>query len=824
MRIMLTTAFLVGLLNITHAAGPSVESVIPAIGQRDTSFTLRLVGAGLSKASELMLYSPDVVCTELKPVTDNELLATLKTTHDCRPGTYAFRVRSPQGVSELRIFRITPFPVVNADEPNESLEEAMSLDRNVTVTGLLEKGDRDYFKLRLRRGDRLSAEVEAVRLGATMIDTVLTVLDAEGKELASADDTPLFGQDPYVSVIVPEDGDYFVRVQEVNLDGDDSGYALHVGTFPRPSSVFPAGGRIGESLTVRFLGDAAGPFEQKVQLPASPDNTHGLFASHLDTTSPTAIPFRISPFENVLEVEPNDAAGTSSNPAIDLPVAFNGVLSQIDDIDLFRFRVNAGQRFQFEAFASRLGSPADTVISILDLDGSILVSNDDDGSHDSRLVFQAPRTGEYLLRVVDQRGAGGEHFFYRVEATPTLPVLTAFMPRPNRLSQDRQAISVPQGNRIVTFLGVNRKGVTSKVQLTPQGLPLGIKNFPTTIDSDRFQVPVVIEAEADAPIAGALVQLNATGSANQSTVTGTFQQVVDLINMSADRLYQSVSVDRLMIAVVEPVPFRIELEPLKSPLVQDGFVELNIHVHRDPGFNDAIDITFPFLPPWVDGPPLITVPANKTVGTYLAHAHPQVEPRKWTICAEGRVSTGVSRGPVSDDIEMAPAPRSRGRRAQIDTAVSSQLIDLDITRSPVSGTIGRVAGEQGTTLLVTCSIERNGELPHRLIATLEGLPNRVHVEPVQVDSQAKQVTFSVKLDPTAPVGEFDSLVCRLTGTRDGQSASFNLGRGGLLKIVPPGGLVTDAEGRPLSPLEALRKTQTEADPENTVGGNKASSR
>lgn len=818
MRIMLATAVLFGMLNAVQAAGPSVESVTPAIGQRNTEFTVKLVGAGLSRASELMLYSPGVTCTALKPVTDNELMVTLKVDRSCRLGTHSFRVRSPLGISELRIVRITDLPVVTADEPNDSRDQAMPLEKNVTVIGVLEKGDRDYFKVRLRKGERLSAEVEAVRLGATLLDTVLSVFDADGKELANADDTPLFGQDPHLSLIAPADGDYFVRVQEVNLEGDDSGYALHVGNFPRPSSVFPPGGPAGQSITVRFLGDATGPFEQQVQLPGAADQTDGLLMSHLGLTSPTAVPFRVSPFENVIETEPNHDAAVVANTAASLPVAFNGVLSKRDDVDLFRFRMKGGERFQFEAFANRLGSPADTVISILDASGQVLVSNDDDGSHDSRVTFEAPQSAEYLLRVVDQRGAGDEKFFYRIEATPTTPTLTAFLPRPNRLSQERQAIAVPRGNRIVTFLGVKRQGVNSDVQLAPQGLPLGIKNFPTTIAADRFQVPVVIEAAADAPIAGGLIQVLATGTANNSTVTGTFQQFVDLINMSADRLYQSVSVDRLAIAVVEPAPFRIELDPPHSALVQDGSIELKIRVQREPGFREPIDITFPFLPPWVDGPALITIPADQTEGTYLAHAFPQAEPRVWPVCAEGRVSTGAPRGPVSDDIEMIPEP-ARGRRKgpKSDVAVASQLIDLRVTQSPVAGSIGRVAGEQGAAVQVSCSIDRTGELPETLIASLDGLPNRVQVDPVQVDLQSKRVLFTVKLDATAPVGEFDSLVCRLTGTKNGQTVSFNVGRGGVLKIVPPGGLVTDSEGRPLSPLEALRKKQAVPNAEKSTG-------
>ena len=98
-------------------------------------------------------------------------------------------------------------------------------------------------------------------------------------------------------------------------------------------------------------------------------------------------------------------------------------------------------------------------------------------------------------------------------------------------------------------------------------------------------------------------------------------------------------------------------------------------------------------------------------------------------------------------------------------------------------------------------------MPDRLEAVLEGLPNRVKTEPVTLGANDSLVKFAIKLDSTAPVGQFDSLVCRLTGMIDGQAISYSIGRGGVLKIESPGGLMTGADGRPLSPLEALRKSQ-----------------
>ena len=412
-----------------------------------------------------------------------------------------------------------------------------------------------------------------------------------------------------------------------------------------------------------------------------------------------------------------------------------------------------------------MGSPADTVISIVEVDGTTLVANDDDGSHDSRLVFQAPRTGEYLLCITDHRGAGGANYLYRVEASEPQPRLTAFLPRPDRLSQDRQAISVPRGNRVMTFLAVRRQGVDGEVRLAPQGLPAGVVNFHATIPADRFFVPVVIEAAADAPICGALVQILATGETSESTITGEFQQAVELVHASADRLYHAVTVDRLAVAVVEAAPFLIRLDQTTSPLVRDGSIEIMVRVNRSSDFAGAVDVTFPFLPPWVDGPAKITIPGDKTTGVYVARAFPQATPRTWQVCAEGSpiVATGREKMNI-DSTSIGPTRRGRRDRVIDDIAVASQLVELKIAESPVTGIIGRVAAEQGTTFEVVCSIERRGSLPEQLEATLEGLPNRVRASPIRIGSNDSIAKFVIELDDTAPIGTFESLVCRLSGT------------------------------------------------------------
>src|SRR5262245_27768151 len=97
---LVTLCFVFAMSQTALAASPSVESVSPGVGQHGTTFQLKLIGAGLANASEVMLYSPGVTCESLKAASDNELIVQLKATIDCSLGSHAFRIRTPKGISE----------------------------------------------------------------------------------------------------------------------------------------------------------------------------------------------------------------------------------------------------------------------------------------------------------------------------------------------------------------------------------------------------------------------------------------------------------------------------------------------------------------------------------------------------------------------------------------------------------------------------------------------------------------------------------------------------------------------------------------------------
>jgi hypothetical protein len=789
-------------------AAPSIETALPGLGQRGTTFELRLTGAELDQVLELAFYNSGLVCRELRATSENELTAVIEADPTCPLGTHPFRIRSTTGWSELKIVRISPFPIV--EEVEEDGVAPQRITATSTIHGTLPGDDIDRFRITLKHGERCSAEIEGVRLAAGLTDTRLRVLDPTGRLMLVADDGPLFAQDPVVSFRAETDGDYVIEVALSGEGGDDnSRYALHLGTFPRPLQVYPGGGPAGTAVDLRWTGDAAGDWSETITLPATADRWYGLVATRDGQTAPTSMPFRVVPYGNILEPEPEDAPPEEALRAPSLPIAFNGRLSTPGNVDRFAFLASHSDRLlRFESFANRLGSPADLELRIVTADGTVLARNDDHEGLDSGLTWRCTKSDTYYLEVREQRGGGGPDDLYRVEAGFVESSATAFLARRDRLSQSRQTIAVPRGNRVLALMGLRRDADIGSAALTFPELPAGLSIIAPTWEPDQFLTPVVLEAAADAPVQGALLPLGLQSNLSDTgPIQGRFEQTVDLVASSADRLYQGVTVDKLAVAIVEPAPFRVRLAPLETGLPKDGTLDVLVQVERDAEFQGAIDVSFPWLPPWVSGPDKITVPPDQSSGVYHLTADREVALGDWPLVAEAKPGLTVARDDETNAAPGVPSFRQRGSRraAQAEHIVASPLTTMAIIDTPLAGEIGKLLMETGQTVTITIPLTRRGVVPEQLTAELEGLPNRVTAEPIMVGPTDATITMTVKLAEDAPTGTFDRLTCRLSGQIGGQAISYVIGRGGQLKIVPQGELIADETGRPLSPLELLRR-------------------
>lgn len=775
---------------------------MPRGGQRGTEVTVTIGGARLADAQELMWYSPGIAVTKLD-AKDAQVVATLKIAPDCRLGEHAVRLRSATGLSELRTFWVGAMPIVDEKEPNTDFAAPQAIPLNVTVHGTITSEDVDYFAVDAKKGQRIGVEIEALRLASNpnvgTFDPCIAILDAKRFELATSDDHPLVQQDGCFSIVAPEDGKFVVMVRESAYRGSPvSHYRLHVGTFPRPTSVFPLGGKPGEEIAFRFLGDAAGELTQKIKLPAASADRFALHAEDAGGISPTGIPIRINDLTNVPEVEPNDGPPQATKAAI--PCAFNGIIGQPKDHDHFRFAAKAGQTFDITCFARRLGSQLDPVIWILNPAGAMLVANDDvPGSADCYLRFTAPADGEYVLGVRDHLYKGGPTYTYRIEVAPVTPRVTVALPVFSQFTQDRQWIAVARGNRYATFVTTTRADVGGDLAIEAAGLPAKVSATAEAVPAYMGLTPVVVEAAADASLAGSLAELTAKPVDPKQPFVSRFRLNSELVYGTPNNAtYWTYPGEKVAVAVTEPAPFKISIVEPKVPLVHNGSMNLKIVAERQSGFTAPITIYPLYNPPGIGSAGAATIPEGQNETVLPLNANGGAPVRKWKYVVWGVANVG--NGPVW---------------------VSSQLATVEIAPPFLALNLERATGEQGkpATLYGKVQVATPWEGPAKV--KIIGLPAKVTAPEIDLVKDAKEIAIPLTLDPAAPPGQHKNLFCQVVITQHGEPIVQNVGSSELRVDKPPvaAAATPAAAAKPaaappagekrLTRLEQLRKEQEE---------------
>ena len=202
------------------AASPVLTNTLPRGIQRGIETEILLNGQRLEDAQELMIYEPGITVVEFAVVNGAQVKAKLKVAPDCTLGTKHVRVRTASGLSDLRNFSVSALPTVMEVEHNSDFKAPQVVANNVTVEGIIQNEDVDYFVIEAKKGDRISAEVEGIRLGDTLFDPYIAILNEARFELATSDDAALIWQDGVVSIIAPADGKYTVQIRESSYGGN----------------------------------------------------------------------------------------------------------------------------------------------------------------------------------------------------------------------------------------------------------------------------------------------------------------------------------------------------------------------------------------------------------------------------------------------------------------------------------------------------------------------------------------------------------------------------------------------------------------------------
>ena len=162
--------------------------------------------------------------SDAKKVGDTQIEFELCLPADTRPGTISYYVENAEGLSATnQLFVVDAASLVKEKEPNGGFKTPQSIRLPATITGSISDSmDVDVFRFEAKGGARLRAEIFAARHGSAL-DATLTLYDARGHILATADDTKE-SRDALLEFTPPSDGSCFLAA----TDAHDKAGPTHV--------------------------------------------------------------------------------------------------------------------------------------------------------------------------------------------------------------------------------------------------------------------------------------------------------------------------------------------------------------------------------------------------------------------------------------------------------------------------------------------------------------------------------------------------------------------------------------------------------------------
>ncbi|MCZ2341811.1 MAG: PPC domain-containing protein [Bacteroidales bacterium] len=154
-----------------------------------------------------------------------------------QPGIHAVPLPVGNGETNPVPLVVTPLPLVQEVEPNDAIDTATRITIPGGANGQIQEArDLDYYRFTAKKGQTIKFEVFARRFGTVLrsrTDITMDLMTADGKRtIASNDDVN--GKDPQLVYTATADGDYILRLRDLNNQGGE-GFAYFLeADFDRP--------------------------------------------------------------------------------------------------------------------------------------------------------------------------------------------------------------------------------------------------------------------------------------------------------------------------------------------------------------------------------------------------------------------------------------------------------------------------------------------------------------------------------------------------------------------------------------------------------------
>jgi hypothetical protein len=750
-----------------HANPPTASYIFPAGGQRGTTVKVRVgglflyktcgfevLGRGIEASKQLqrtrtvwfegpILPLPDSQQAEDYP---RDMAGEVRVAAEAPLGACRCRVWTAEGAASGLTFVVGDLPeVVEEEVDGDPIPVTVALP--VTVNGrIFPREDVDLWSFSARKGQSITAEVQAARLGSPL-DSHLQALDARGRVLAENDDAA--GADSRLRFTAPEEGMYTLRIRDVNSHGGQNYvYRLTITADAVLDAVYPLGGRRGSKVALTLSGQGIPAAPVEIALPADAPACYAYrFGASGKFSNPVALDVEDLPEH--LEAEPNDTPAQAR--VVPLPAMVNGRIDRAGDVDHWGFAAKKGEMFAFDLRAARLGSPLSGVLAVGDSAGKVLATAEAPGPRaDPVLSFTVPADGTYWVRVSDRfRTRGGPLYAYRLRMGPPPPAdFRLLLAATGRLPLAADALTLRRGGQAKLKIAVERRGgFTGPITLAVEGLPAGVKAPNTTIAAGQPGAEITLSAAADAPVGAAHLTVKGTAAVGPASLTRT---------ATLPPAPGVPETDSVLLGVALPVPFKVvgtydfRLAPRGTLFRRRYKIERN-------GFDGPLEVSLADHQmrhlQGVTGPTL-NIPAGVSEFEYPIQLPPWMETGRTSrscVMAVGMVKDGGK--------EHAVGYTSEAQNDQIIAVVETGLLGLEVEKGSVPAAPG-----QAVAVPVRVSRGKGQAGPVKLELVLPEHVRGLSAEPVVLPADQSRGTFTLRF-AAGPLGPFNiPLLLRATLT------------------------------------------------------------
>jgi hypothetical protein len=736
---------------------PTVNFTTPPGIQRGTTATFVIEGTDLSGANDIVFSEPGLKgkILSVSEVPQSRLALETKKVSVVRPyfdepvkvqatveitaepwmalGTQQFRIITPHGSSTPGRLVVSAYPELQEREPNDAMSQGQDVSLPATVNGLILKpGDYDHFGFRALAGQEIVFLITAGEVGSSL-DPVMELYDAQGKRVASNIDE---GDRSSLGFKIPLDGRYTVRVGDYQQNGSIRHfYRLSLGPFPFLKGRYPLGLKAGTTRDFEVWGYNLGETRTAApqpfgMMPGKVMEVGALLAQTQAGETVNALPIAIGRYEEVEETGQNSSLQTAQE--LSSPVTVNGRIaldaSGKPSADYYKFTARKGQKLILEIAASRLGSPLDSVVEVLDQTGRVV----------PRVTARAVYKTQITLRDRDSSSPGLRLF------QPTGLELNDYMIAGNDLMQVARLTSAPGADEDIVFRSF---GGENTADIFGSGKRLAFED--TTPEAHALDEPVykveLHPAGAEFPPNGMPVfRLNmrnddgGPGYGKDSRVTFTapadgtyYARVADVRNLGGeDFAYRFTLRDAVPDLLVSASP--------GNPNIPEGSkASVFVKILRTEGFEGPVEVSFEGLPGGIEGTSGVIRPDEDSVTLILSHRQGTRLANNWAryrVIAKAKIGGEpalrvANGGDLLKVISLMPKP---------DIQVHAKTLKIKLTPG----------GEAKATL----AVDRDNGFKGRVLFRLQDLP--FGVQPVNVGLNGIMIpeneterTFSLECRP-----------------------------------------------------------------------------